>query len=148
MVGRCLVKLLTANFSGAKIKGMNNYIKPALREDPNHFILHIGTNDITKASKFEELIAEEILELALKLKSETHEVSISNVIVRRGKWSAKVQKLNEHLKQLCRRYNFFLKDNCKFIKIRHLNKIGIYLNKKGSTVLGVSFVNHVEILFN
>ena len=42
---------------------MNDYIKPALGEDPNHTILHIGTNDITKASKSEELIAEEILEL-------------------------------------------------------------------------------------
>ena len=141
-------KFSIKSFSGAKIKGMNDYIKPSLREDPNHFILYIGTNDITKASKFEELIAEEILELALKLKSETHEVSISNVIVRRGKWSAKVQKLNEHLKQPCRKYNFFLKDNCKFIKIHHLNKIGIHLNKKGGTVLGMSFVNHAEILFN
>ena len=74
--------------SRAKIKDMTDCIKPALREDPNHFMLHIGTNDITNASKSEELIAEEILELALKLKSEIHEVSISNVIVRRDKWSA------------------------------------------------------------
>ena len=77
---------------------MNDYIKPALREDPNHIILHIGTNDITKASKSEESIAEEILELALKLKSEAHEVSLSNVILRRDKWSAKVLKVNKHLK--------------------------------------------------
>ena len=58
--------------SGAKIKDMNDYIKPALRKDPNNFILHIGTNDITNASKSEELIAEEILEPALKLKRKTH----------------------------------------------------------------------------
>ena len=109
---------------------MNDYIKPALHEDPNHFTLHIGTNDITNASKLEELIAEEILELALKLKSEVHEVSVTNVIVRRDKWSATVQKENEHLKELCRKYNVFLIGHCKFIKTRHHNKRGIHLNKK------------------
>ena len=103
-------------------------IKPAIRQDPNHFILHIETNDITNASKSEELIAEEILELALKLKSKTHEVSISNVILLRDKWSAKLQKVKEYMKELCRKYNFFLIDNCKFIKIRHLIKRGIHLN--------------------
>ena len=53
---------------------MNDYIKPALPEDSNHFILYIETNDITNTSKSEELIAQEILELALKLKSEKHDV--------------------------------------------------------------------------
>ena len=55
-------------------------------------------------------------------------------------------KVNEHLKELCRKYNFFLIDDCKFIKV--LNKSGIHLNKKGSTVLGESFNKHVESLFN
>ena len=45
------------------------------------------------------------------------------------KWSAKVQKVSKHLKELCRKYNFFPIDNCKFIKIRHANKSGIHLNK-------------------
>ena len=73
---------------------------------------------------------------------------VSNVIVRGDKWSTKIQKVNEHLKELCRKYNFFLIDDCKFIKVRHLNKSGIHLNKKGSTVLGESFNKHVESLFN
>ena len=141
-------KFSIKSFSRAKIKDINDYIKPALREDPNHFILHIGTNDVTNASKSEELIAEEILELALKIKSETHIISISNVIVRRDKWSAKAQKVNEHLKALCRKYNFFLIVNCKFIKIRHHIKSGIHLNMRGSRVLVESFVKHVESLFN
>ena len=105
MVGRCLIKLLTESsvlniFQAAKIKDINDYIKPALREDPNYLVLHIGTNDITNASKSEELIAAEILHLSLKLKSEVHEVSLSDVIVLRHKWSAKVQKLSKHLKEL------------------------------------------------
>ena len=86
-------------FSERKSKILMITIKPAIRQDPNHFILHIETNDITNASKSEELIAEEILEFALKLKSETHELSISNVIVRRDKWSAKGELTSERTRQ-------------------------------------------------
>ena len=82
-------KFSIKSFSGPKIKYMSDYIKPFLQEDPNHFILHIGINCITNASKSGELIAEEILELVLKLKIKTHEVSISNVIVRRRQMECK-----------------------------------------------------------
>ena len=92
-------KFSIKSFFGAKIKDTNDYIKPALREDPNHFILHIGTNDITNASKSDKLIAEEILELALKFKSKTHEVSVSKVIVQRVKWSAKSERTYERIMQ-------------------------------------------------
>ena len=60
-----------------------------------------------------------------------------------------MQKANEHLKELCRKYNFFLINNCKFIKIRHLNRSGIKKeDKKESTVLDESIANDVESLFN
>ena len=59
-----------------------------------------------------------------------------------------MEKLNKNLKELCRKYNFFLIDNCKFIKVCHLNKSGIHLNIKGCTFLGESFVKHVESLLN
>ena len=41
-----------------------------------------------------------------------------------------MEKLNKNLKELCRKYNFFLMDNCKFIKVCHLNKSDIDLNIK------------------
>ena len=37
-------KLCVRNFSGAKMKCMKDYLKPSLRENPNHVILHVGTN--------------------------------------------------------------------------------------------------------
>ena len=43
------------SFSGAKMEDMNDYIKLALLEDLNHFILHIGTNDIAHAGKLRGL---------------------------------------------------------------------------------------------
>ena len=54
--------------------------------------------------------------------------------MRRDKWCAKVQKVNEYLKELCNKYNFFLIDNCKFIKICHLNKSGISETKLDNSV--------------
>ena len=90
-------------------------------------MLHIETNDITNANKSEEITAEEILKLELKLKSETQKVLVSNVILWRDKWRVRVQKVNKHLKEPCRKYNFFLRDNCKFIKVFYLHKSGIHL---------------------
>ena len=43
-------KFSIKSFSRAKIKDMNDYIKSVLPEDRNHFILHIGTNDIANAN--------------------------------------------------------------------------------------------------
>ena len=40
----CKVKVMS--FSGATADCMTDYMKPSLRENPNHFILHVGTNDL------------------------------------------------------------------------------------------------------
>ena len=61
-------KVHVKHFSGARTKCMKDYLKPSLREDPDHFILHVGTNDlITKRSL--ELIPKSTVDLATPLKS-------------------------------------------------------------------------------
>ena len=54
-------KFMLNNFSGAKNESMSDYLKLFLRDDPDHFILHVGTND---------------------LKSEKIDICISNITVR------------------------------------------------------------------
>ena len=55
---------------------MKEYLKPPLTEDPNHFLLHVGTNNlITKRSP--ELTAKTIVNLATTLKSGSCNVSVS-----------------------------------------------------------------------
>ena len=34
------------SFSGAKIRDMQDYVKPALPENPDQIIVHVGTNDL------------------------------------------------------------------------------------------------------
>ena len=39
-------KVYVKSFSGAKVRCMKDYAKPSIRENPDHVILHIGTNDL------------------------------------------------------------------------------------------------------
>ena len=39
-------KVYVKHFSGAKTKCMKDYIKPSQRENSDHYILHVGTNDL------------------------------------------------------------------------------------------------------
>ena len=57
---------------------MNYYVKPSVRSSPDHFILHVGTNDLSSEKSSEE-IARSIIDLATSIKNEKH-VSISNII--------------------------------------------------------------------
>ena len=79
MQGNC--KVYVKHFSGAKTKCMKDYIKPSQRENSDHYILHVGTNDLC-LDRSPELIAKSIIDLALTLKSESHDVGTSNIIVR------------------------------------------------------------------
>ena len=66
---------------GAKIKCINDYIKQPVRNSSDHFILHVGTNDMS-SDKSPEEIARSIIDLATSTKNENHDVSISNIIIR------------------------------------------------------------------
>ena len=37
-------------FLGAKVHCITDYIKPFLRESANHFIIHVGTKDVSDKS--------------------------------------------------------------------------------------------------
>ena len=55
---------------------MADYMKPSIRAKPNHFIFHVGTNDLNSKRTPDE-IAKTIIDLASELKSEKSDVSIS-----------------------------------------------------------------------
>ena len=74
-------KVFGKTFWGAKIKCINDYIKQPVRNSSDHFILHVGTNDMS-SDKSPEEIARSIIDLATSTKNENHDVSISNIIIR------------------------------------------------------------------
>ena len=74
-------KVSVKTFSGAKTICMHDYIKPSVRSSPDHFILYVGTNDLS-SNKSPEEIARSIIDLATSMKNKKYDVSISNIIIR------------------------------------------------------------------
>ena len=77
-------KVFVRNFPGATTRCMAGYIKPSIRARPNHFIFHVGTNDLN-SNRPPDKIAKAIIDLASELKSEKSGVSISSLIMRADK---------------------------------------------------------------
>ena len=69
------------HFSGATAICMGDYMKPSLRKDPNHIILHVRTNDLI-LDRTSQDIATSIVNLACSIKDENCDVSISNIILK------------------------------------------------------------------
>ena len=60
---------------------IEDYMKPSSRNPPDHFILHVGTNDLSSGKSSME-IAESTINLACRLKNEIYDVSVSTIILR------------------------------------------------------------------
>ena len=71
------------SFSGATVQCMADYIKLSLCDKPSHLILHIRTSDLN-SSKMVESIATSIVEEAIIIKDDHHDVSVSNTVIRKN----------------------------------------------------------------
>ena len=131
---------------GAKVRCMEDHIKPVIRDKPDHIIFHIGTNDVPSSKDAQE-ISNSIIELALSAKSESCDVSISNIVVRKDRHQNKCQEVNDHLKEMCREKNINLIDHSKTIRTQHLNKSRLHLTKKGTSILSSTFIREIKNIF-
>ena len=97
-----------------------------------------------------ELIAKSIIDLALTLKNESHDVSLSNIIVRNDSdiLNKKGCQVNAVLMEMCREKNIYLIDNSKKVKPQHINKGKLHLNQKGSHLLSDIFLKEISRVFN
>ena len=139
-------KVYAKSFSGAKVRCMKDYLKPSLRQNRDHVVLHVGTNDLD-SDKDPELIAKSIVDLASTVKKDTCEVTISNIVVRNDKFMKKAEEVNAHLAVLCVQRNILLIDHAKTIKPQHLNKSKLHLNVKGSKILRNTFTTTISNIF-
>ena len=94
------------SFSGAKIRDMQDYVKPTLRENPDQIIVHVGTNDLA-SNKRPEQIAESIIGVTTSLKSDISNVLVSSITVRNEEHLKKVAEVNIVLKELCKEKNLY-----------------------------------------
>ena len=93
---------------------MDDYKKPSIRGKPDHFIIHAGTNDLNSEVP-PKSIAKSIVDLAISLKTESNDVSVSNIILRTDNslLNKKGCEFNSHLKDLCEERNLYLIGNKK-----------------------------------
>ena len=142
-------KVFVRNFPGATTQCMADYMKSSIRAKPNHFILHLGTNDLSSNRPPDE-IAKAIFDLASELKSEKSGVSISSVIMRADKpeLNKKGNEVNHYFKEMCNRKNFYFIDHRKKIKVSHLNSSRVHLNRKEANILSSSLTQNISKVFN
>ena len=86
-------EVFVKRFSEAKVRCVKDHMKPSLHANPDHFVLHIGTNDLN-SDRSPELIAKSITDVGSSLKNDSHDVSISS-IVRNVRFKEKAAKVNE-----------------------------------------------------
>ena len=68
------------SFSGAKVKCVEDYRHPSITTNPDQIIIHVGKNDLPSKKKSAE-ISSDIVNLVLKLKSDTFQVLVSNLTI-------------------------------------------------------------------
>ena len=91
-------------------------------------------NDL-KSEKTSKQIAKSLINLAKEMKSNSNEVMVSSLILRKYELNEKGKKVNFDLKSLCSENNIGYVDN-DFITNRHLNGSGVRLRYSGTEALG------------
>ena len=89
-------------------------MKPSVRENPDHFILHIRTNDLN-SDKSPERIAKSVADVGSSLKNKSPDASISSITVRNDKVKEKTAEVNDYLPRLCTERNIYFINHSKNI---------------------------------
>ena len=90
-------KFLIRSFSRSKIKCMKVRMKPSMKQNPDHVILHIQTNDLNN-DRAPDLIAKSIFHLTITMKYNCQNVSISNIVMRNDKLNDNAMEVNGQFK--------------------------------------------------
>ena len=120
-------KIYVKKFSGATLSCMEDYLKPSLRNPPDHFFSYVGTNGLS-SEKSSMKIVKSIINLACLLKKQIYGVRVSTIILRTDdkKLIEKRMEVNLHLKELSKEN---LIGNSRKMKLHHLSKGKLHLTK-------------------
>ena len=124
--------ILVKPFAGARTKAMKHYVSPDL------VILHTGTNDLQSVSSPEE-IAYEIISLALSMKENGQQISVSGNIPQGDRFSKKPKGVNKYLEVQCKDHNVDFISHKNINPGAHLNQDRLHPNRKGRYMMGNNF---------
>ena len=130
----------------ADTDAMDHYVKPSTKYENDLVVLHFGTNDLCSDKSANE-IANGIVNIGIKLKTERNDVMISSIIPRgdNEQLDIKGSEVNEFLSNLSCLYNFNFINNSSISKARHLNSSGLHLNMNGTYALANNILHAIRI---
>lgn len=131
-------------FPGSRIEDMVDYIKPAIKSQPDNLILHVGANNLKKDTPQD--IAENIVTLCemVEKDSPNTKIAVSELTLRQDS-----QELNEHRLSVNKILHSFARTrDWKVIKHEEidgssLNGRGLHLNRRGITNLARDFKQYL-----
>ena len=115
--------------------------RPTVRDfNPDHIILHCGTNDLN-SERTASQIAKSIIELALSLKSKNNKISVSLIVPTNDNLSNKASEVNCRLVHMCAERNIPYIDHTNSIqRENHLNESKLHFNRYGT----IAFANSIS----
>ena len=131
------------SFSGARIADTEDYLRPLLRKEPDEIILHVGTNNICDESP--RNVAECIVNVVTWIHQDfsTTHLAISPLLPRSDnlELNDKIKEANKILKSFCSSRGLTLL-RINNIDLTCLNRRGVHLNCKGSSLLSNCYADY------
>ena len=141
---KCVIK----SFSGAKIKDLQHYVIPPLKEEtPDVVIIHIGSNNVTYNNLDSDpiVIAKDIIQIGERcVEYGVKDIIFSSIFAKHSvKLSAFIRRINDELRDLCVLHNFSFLSNDNILR-KHLCGDGVHLNFSGTNILAGNMVDFLK----
>ena len=118
---------------------VHDHAKPTVRDfNPDNIILDCGTYDLNY-ERTSSQIARKIIDLALSLKSDKSQISISLSTPRSDKLNNKASEVNNRLMNMCSDRNIAYIDHSSSIQQNHINASKLHLNRYRTIFFANSF---------
>ena len=137
--------LVVRSFGGAKTQCMKDCIKPTIKLALKQ-ILHCRTNYLPTKEE-PETFANNIMNLAKNVKSDTTKIAFFGIIPRRDTFNQKAKQVIKNLKNVCEEENIPFISHHNINTRLHLNSRDFYLNNKGAARLAQNyktFLSNIE----
>ena len=127
-------RVFVKSYGGMKVGDTKYHAFPNMKYNPNHIIVHVGTNEI-RTRKTATKIANDIMKVCMGLKSDDNDVSVSGLVLRGDEEeNEKVKEVNCILKRLCREHNYYFIDHSNIPPTRKFLVEGLHLEKAGNNI--------------
>ena len=133
-------KVYVKSYGGAKVGDMNHHAIPNLEYNPNHVIVHVGTNEI-RTKKTAEKIAIDIIKLCENLTNKDNTISVSGLVYRfENVNNEKIDKVNKKLKLLCTERNLHFISHSNIPPTSKYLADGLHLTEQGNIIFTNNFL--------